>query len=325
MAFYTYSEAVNKSKTKLEAGIYRTYALKNPLSKILPILPVNDLVYSFLTSNGLGNDMANREFEGAFNEGTGTKTELRTIPLGVYQQTRKIERLFQEYKGDLSENGSLLDDEMIDILTVLTYKSMYDFINADIANGKKFDGLTKIAVTKGHNFSIGDGAVAARLDKDNIFDELSRLQDAILGEDSDKVFMVDKAIFTNIQKNLRLSGLEFVVASDDFGRPYASFRGSLIIPFGSYVVDPQGGAGPEKIDLIPTATYGGTANTHKIICATFGQKNIHALRGSKGTKVRADLEATRPNTHPMVDVEDTFAVVDKTNGNSVAVLEGIIL
>lgn len=323
MGFYKLEEALKVTSDPLVALIIKTYMVKNPLSNVLTFEDADDIIYKWFVKNGVGG-AGRREINGAFHEGTGTQVDIKTVQLGIYNEVRKIDRIIAQYKGDLLKSG-IVATELEDILTSIVYKSMYDFINGDSANtGEKFDGMVKLATRAGMNYTINEAGIASALTKDNIYDEMAKLQDETLGEDTQKVFLVDRKAFTKVNKLLKESGLETTIATDNFGRPYTHFRNSLILPMGSYVLDPQDGV-KAKIDLMPTATFEGTDNTHRIICANFGPSNVHALRGNKGTMINmSNVENLQPATHPTIDVEDTMAIVDKAQ-NSIAVLEGVIL
>lgn len=323
MAFYTLEEALKKTKDPLQAIVIKNYLMKNIFSAI-PTFEFDSsdkLSYEWFIKNGVGG-AGTREINGAFHQGTGSRSDIAIVTLGVYNEVRHIDRLMQDYYGDLLTSG-LFDSELDDVNTSVAYKQVYDMINASKANGDKFDGLVPLAIATGKNYTIGDGGVAAQLTSDNIYDEFARMQDETLGEDINGAYIMSKKAFTKVNKLLKLAGFEVTVATDNFGRPYARFRDSLIIAAGAYTVDPQGGT-PLRIDLMPTSTFAGTAGTERIVFAKFGKSHVHGLQGVKGPKLYTNINNLQPETHPTIDLEDTMAIVDKSAG-AIAVLEGIIL
>lgn len=322
MTFYKLEEALKvTSKDPLKGVLIKRQLLKNPLSGILPFTDADRRIYSWIAKEGVGGS-GKREINGAFHEGSGSKHETKIVELDIYNETREIDRLIQDYDGDLLQNG-IFEEELVDASDSVNFAEVYDYFNAAKANGGKYDGMFAMALAAGQVYTINDSGIATPLDQNNIYDEFARLQDETEGDDVDGAFLMSRKAFTKVTKYLRLSGFEVTVATDNFGRPYARFRNSLLIPCGSYTVNPQEGQ-KVKLELIPTVTFEGTANTERIVYATFGAKNVHGLRGNKHPKIITNIKDLGPKEHPTIDVEDVMALVDKS-GFSVSVLEGVIL
>lgn len=322
MAFYKLEEALKVTGTDpLKGVLIKRQLLKNPLSDILQFADADRLIYTWLSKTGVGGS-GKRELNGEFHRGQGGKTEIASVHLGVYNVIREIDRLVQEYNGDLLENG-IFQQELVDASDSVNFDEVYDVFNASKAKGDAFDGLFALAAASGQVRTIADGGVAAELTAENVYDEMSRLQDETEGDDTEGVFILSRQAYTKLTKYLRLSGFDVTENKDNFGRAYTRFRDSLIVRAGSYTINSQDGT-KVKRELIETKEFGGVEGTERIIYATFSPTNVHGVRGMKHPKVETNVKDLGPAEHPMIDVEDVMAIVDKANG-SVSVLEGIIL
>lgn len=323
MSFYKLEEAIKKTKDPLQAMIFKNYTNKNPFSDVLQFVDAETLVYQWYVKQGVAG-VGRREVNGNLHKGTGSKGKVEITQLEIYNEVRNVDRVIEKTQGNAIGNG-ILYDEVEDITESIAFIQAKDLLHASIANGYKYNGLISTAIEAGKNFFVNDGAGVGTIDEKNVWDNLTLLQDEILGDNGSKAFIVKQRTFNKLQKLLALSGMEMKVATDNFGRPYGQFNGSIIIPVGSYVISKQEQEENEVVDLLPQINIEGDM-TDRIVCATFGRNYIHGVRNRNypSTLIKT-ADQIGPNEHPIVDFEDVMAIVDKTKGKAVSILEGVVI
>ncbi|RAV22672.1 hypothetical protein [Paenibacillus contaminans] len=318
--FLTYTKALEVTEKPLEAKVVKLGIGMDPLANIFPYLDVDSDTYTHLVKIGVGKT-GTRKINGALNSSEGASHEKRRVDLRIYQDSRNIDRKLVQYYGNLLEQG-MFWDQFDDLATSFQINRINDLFNASIANGEEFNGFFALAQEAGmvQNFDN----TATKITSDNIYDILSALQVNTDGSEENGVFLMRRDTLSVVQKALRESSQEMIIATDDFGKQYKTFNGSKLIGVtGSTVELPDGSK--QRIDYMPTFTFNGEVGTHSIIYMTIGRNNVHGLKGSKDPIVLLrNLNNIDAGEHPKIELEDMRGVVDK-NGSSISVFEGLKL